>query len=151
MKSLVGQNGGATRLYAVNCGQAKHSEEEEENTQQTELIELGNGVDEDVALITEVRIKRARRESSSTQSKRPAKRTKVSWISIMADMGRRMNQWADALTDSFKNPSPVPDFSRASIPTSTPLSTLSAVDEARDKILREPYLTPMGQLIMMEL
>lgn len=107
--------------------------------------------DEDVALITEVRTKRARRESSSTQSKLPAKRTKVSGISVMADMGRGMNHLTDALTELFKNPPPVPDFSRASTPTSTPLSTLSTVDEARDKILREPHLTPMGQLIMIEL
>ncbi|RKF54436.1 hypothetical protein GcC1_211029 [Golovinomyces cichoracearum] len=30
MKSLMGENGGATGLYAVNCGQAEHSEEDEE-------------------------------------------------------------------------------------------------------------------------
>ncbi|RKF58297.1 hypothetical protein GcM3_183029 [Golovinomyces cichoracearum] len=160
MKSLVGENGGATGLHVVNCGQAEHSEkeeerdeEEEENTQQTEVIDLENVVDEedkDVALITKVRTKRALRESSSTQSERPSKRTKVSGISVMADMGRGMNQLADTLTDLFKNPPPVPDFSRASTPTSTPLSTLSAVDEARDQISREPHLTPMGQLIMMK-
>ncbi|RKF78241.1 hypothetical protein GcM3_065027, partial [Golovinomyces cichoracearum] len=28
--SLMGENGGATGLYAVNCGQAEHSEEDEE-------------------------------------------------------------------------------------------------------------------------
>ncbi|RKF81703.1 hypothetical protein GcC1_023018 [Golovinomyces cichoracearum] len=160
MKSLVGENGGATGLYVVNCGQAEHSEEEkerheedEENTQQTEVIDMENVVDEvdkDVALITKVRTKRALRESSSTQSERPSKRTKVSGVSVMADMAREMNQLADALTDSFKNPPPVPDFSRASTPTSTPLSTLSAIDEARDQISREPHLTPIGQLIMMK-
>ncbi|RKF77484.1 hypothetical protein GcC1_063007, partial [Golovinomyces cichoracearum] len=78
MKSLVDENGGATGLYAVNCSQAEHSEEEEENNQQTEVTDLENGVDEEdeeVALIIEVRTKRGRRESSSSQSEYPAKRT----------------------------------------------------------------------------
>ncbi|RKF81732.1 hypothetical protein GcM3_032034 [Golovinomyces cichoracearum] len=156
MKSLVDENVGATGLYAAEHSEEEEerNEEEEENNQQTEVIDLENGVDEEdeeVALIIEVRTKRERRESSSSQSEYPAKRTKVSGISVMADMGKGMNQLADALTESFKNSPPVPDFSRASTPTSTPISTLSAVDEAGDEILREPHLTPMGQLIMMEL